>query len=156
MSTNQVTPLTVKSPEIKVLNSMLAESNDFKRYVLLNLWTSSLYQTTLTSGIDSMLKSITDESTPTDSDLYNMFRDLKDKLSQEVISLRSVLHQIQVRCDVLKVMNKALQIGCDKEVSDIQLVCKAIDNVISVDMSYIDHIDNLSEKQIATYRTDNK
>ena len=146
--------LSVKSSEIKVLNQMLTEPNDLKRYVLLNLWITSLYDTTLTSGIEVLLKNVTDDSTITDSDMYTMFQDLKTRLTSETQSLRQVLHQIQTRCDVLKVMNRALDIGCDKEISDISVVCKAIENVIATDVSYIDHIDNLSETAIRNMRSD--
>ena len=144
----------VASNDIKTLNKFINEENEFKRYILCQLWITQQYNATIN---DTITKTINNAKGPlTDSIIYNILRDIKQKLVDENERLSLVVQNLQNTFDLVLVMDEVL--GLNMKSSDETLNCELEQLKLRIknNTEYIDKINNLSENQIATIRSKNE
>lgn len=145
---------------LKVLNSIIAEPNEFKRYNLLQLWVSQLFSSTIIDPIkvhENRLKDTTHlTSTLEVQSLYDVLRDIKTSLTIKNEELRKVLSKMQSNMKILKVLNKALELGQDQVSDDYEDRVHKLEVLIETNSKYISQIGNLSESQIDSIINDSK
>ena len=144
--------LKVKASDIKTLNAFINESNEFKRFILCQLWITQQFTNTLTTN-DILTRNI-NQSEPniiTDATIYNIFRDIKSKLTEENDKLAQVVVSLKNNFAVLHVMNEIFELGLNTE-DEMKDKIKQIEQTIKTNQDYINKINNLSEAQIANIR----
>lgn len=145
---------------LKVLNSIILEPNEFKRYNLLQLWVSQLFSTTIIDPIkvhENRLKDTTNlTSTLEVQSLYDVLRDIKTSLTFKNEELRKVLDKMKSNMKILKVLNKALELDQDKVSNDYEDRVHKLESLIETNSKYITQIGNLSESKIDSIINDSK
>lgn len=144
----------VASNDIKTLNKFINEENEFKRYILCQLWITQQYTATIN---DTITKTINNVKGPlTDSIIYNILRDIKQKLVDENERLSLVVQNLQNTFDLVLVMDEVLGLNMKSSDETLNGELERLKLRIKNNVEYIDKINNLSENQIAAIRSKNE
>lgn len=133
----------VATADIKILNKFINEPNEFKRFILCQLWITQLYNETINKNIIKRAETI-----QTTADIYNMFRDLKQAIEAENEKLNAAIGTIQTQANIIKAINAVFTLNADDEVNKYNQQLKELTDHIKTNNDYIDKINNLSETQI--------
>ena len=137
---------------LKVLHSIITEPNEFKRYTLLQLWVSQLFSTTIIDPIKLHENRLKDTSNLTATlevqSLYDVLRDIKTSLTIKNEELKKVLDKMKVNMNIIKVLNKALELEQDNTANDYSSNVSKLELLIETNNKYIEQIQNLSESKI--------
>ena len=137
--------------DIKTLNTFLNEQNEFKRFILCQLWISQLFTSTINSSITKALTQTKDTEPLSNSKIYVIFQDIKQQLKDENERLSLALNEMTKTVDLLHVINEVF--GLNENITTNGNIDK-LKHQIDENNVYIDKIDNLSEKQIEDIRND--
>lgn len=144
--------LSVKSQEIKTLNTFMNEPNEFKRYLLCQMWLVQLFTKTITEPICKHSKPTTSTDDLTNENIYNIFRDIKTNLINENEQLTAVHKQMKNHRDVLKVMDGIFELHNTEEIKKIDEELEKLQTAMTTHADYIDKINNLSVTKIEQLR----
>ena len=146
--------LKIASNDIKNLNRFINEENEFKRFILCQLWITQQYTGTIN---DTITKTINNVKGPlSDSIIYNILRDIKQKLTDENERLSLVVQNLQNTFDLVLVMDEVLGLNMKSEDGLLNEELEKLKLRIKNNVEYIDKINNLSENQIAQIRSKNE
>lgn len=138
--------------QLKVLQSLINEPNEFKRYCLLQMWISQLFTTTIIDPIKMHENRLKDTSNITavieTQSLYDVLRDIKTSLTIKNKQLEEVYAKMIRQMNILKVLNKALELNEDTAVAGFTNNVSKVHSAIESNNKYIEHIGNLSESKI--------
>ena len=144
--------IKTSSQDIKALNKFINEPDDFKRYILINLWVSVFYTNSI---ISDMVKRINNTSEKlTDSEIYNIINNIKTGLTDENIKLKLTLNNMKNNYDVIKVINNVMNLDLNDDINEINERINKIENVIKNNDKHIESIKTLSENKIAEIRNE--
>ena len=144
--------INTSSQDIKALNKFINEPDDFKRYILINLWVSVFYTNSI---ISDMVKRINNTSEKlTDSEIYNIINNIKTGLTDENIKLKLTLNNMKNNYDVIKVINNVMNLDLNDDINEINERINKIENVIKNNDKHIESIKTLSENKIAEIRNE--
>lgn len=148
--------ITITRGDIKTLNQFVNEPNEFKRYILTQLWINQLYSKTITDIIKSVNNpSSTNNDIITDETIFNIFRDVKSNLACVNENIKKVLIQQQNNYDLMKVMNALFELNSNNELQQLNDELTKLKTTIKTNEDYINKINNLSENQISSIRNNN-
>ena len=136
--------MTDMKNEYKLLNNIMNEPDEFKRYTLLQLWITQLYTSTIN---DSKLLEYNADTNDTTA-IYNTFRSIKNALESKNKKLIEVQQQIKSKYIMIKCMNEILSLDKLDAVNELKQQLDCIESMISKNNTYIDSINNLSETKI--------
>ena len=146
--------------QLKVLHSIISEPNEFKRYCLLQMWVSQLFTSTIIDPIKLHENRLKDTSNITSTveiqSLYDVLRDIKTSLTIKNQQLEEVYQRMLKQMNVLKVLNKALELKEDSSVDSFTKNTDRVKELIQLNTNYIEHIGNLSESKIEQIINDSK
>ena len=146
--------------QLKVLHSIISEPNEFKRYCLLQMWISQLFTATIIDPIKLHENRLKDTSNITSTveiqSLYDVLRDIKTSLTIKNQQLEEVHQKMLKQMNVLKVLNKALELEEDPSVDSFTKSVSKVQQLIQLNSNYIEHIGNLSESKIEQIINDSK
>ena len=151
----------VSSNDVKTLNKFINETDEFKRYILCQLWITQQFTATInetiTKSINSVKKGglIPDNMSLDDSSIYNIFRDIKQKLIEENERLKLVVGNLQNSYDLMLVMDAVLGLDMVAVNNSMNDELEGLKNKIKNNEVYIDKINNLSESKITQIRNNN-
>lgn len=144
--------LNAKSQEMKTLNSFINEPNEFKRYLLCQMWMVQLFTKTITEPISKHSKPATPNDDLTNENIYNIFRDIKTNLINENEQLTAAHKLMKNQRDILKVMDGIFELQSIDEIKKIDDELEKLQNTINTHKDYIEKINNLSETKIEQLR----
>ena len=144
--------LNAKSQEMKTLNSFINEPNEFKRYLLCQMWMVQLFTKTITEPISKHSKPATPTDDLTNENIYNIFRDIKTNLINENEQLTAAHKLMKNQRDILKVMDGIFELQSTDEIKKIDDELEKLQNTINTHKDYIEKINNLSETKIEQLR----
>ena len=162
---------TINSKDVKVLQQFInSTNNEFKKYTLLQLWLSQLFTDTINDPIKEAEQTTTDivnlcanvdtaanksnvdttAGANSAASIYNLFRDIKQKLIIKNQQLRQVYDKMLQQLNILKVMNVTLQLDnmANNAVQKYKTNVDKLLHIIETNDKYIDGINNLSEAKI--------
>lgn len=155
--------------QIKIISKIVLEPNEFKRYMLLQLWISQLVTQTIQSpvqDIEDKYNKLEQESDNTNGQtseqitetvlIYDLFRDIKSKLTVKNQQLQQVLNKLNHQKNILKCMNGVLELGenSDRALNKFIKNCNKVEQLIKANNDYIERINNLSESKIESILND--
>lgn len=144
--------LSAKSQEMKTLNTFMNEPNEFKRYLLCQMWLVQLFTKTITEPISKHSKPATSTDDLTNENIYNIFRDIKTNLINENEQLTAAHKLLKNQRDVLKVMDGIFELHSTEEIKKIDDELSRLQTAMSTHADYIDKINNLSVTKIEQLR----
>lgn len=144
--------IKTSSQDIKTLNKFINEPDDFKRYILINLWVSVFYTNTI---ISDMVKRINNTNEKlSDSEIYNIISNIKTNLTDENAKLRMVMMNMKNNYDVIKVINNVMDLDLNDDINEINERINKIEELIKNNDKHIESIKTLSENKIAEIRNE--
>lgn len=144
--------LNAKSQEMKTLNAFMKEPNEFKRYLLCQMWIVQLFTETITEPINKHSKPATSNEDLTNENIYNIFRDIKTNLINENEQLTATLKLLKNQRDVLKVMDGIFELQSTEEIKKITDELDKLQTAIDTHTNYIEKINSLSVTKIEQLR----
>ena len=145
---------------LKVLHTIISEPDEFKRYNLLQLWTSQLFSRTIIDPVKLHENRLKDTSNLTATlevqSLYDVLRDIKTSLTIKNEELRKVLGRMKNNVNIIKVLNKTLELNQDNTTDSYESQVHKLEELIERNAKYIEHIGNLSESKIHSIIDDSK
>lgn len=145
---------------LKVLPGIINEPNEFKRYMLLQLWCIQFYTNTITDPIqlhENRLKDTTNITTDMEvQSLYDVLRAIKTSLTIKNEELSKVLLRMKQNMNIIKVLNQALELNNDKEQNEYIHRVNKLEKLIASNNNYITNINNLSEAKITSIINDSE
>lgn len=137
---------------LKVLHKIITEPNEFKRYNLLQMWVSQLFTNTIIDPVrmhENRLSNTTNLTADLEvQSLYDVLRNIKTSLAIKNEELTKVLGKMQQNANVLKVLNKTLELDQDTVVDEYTKQLDKLKQLIATNTKYIQSIQNLSESKI--------
>lgn len=133
--------------EYKILNSIMLEPDEFKRYILLQLWITQLYTSTINDSKLIEYNADTTDTTNTES-IYNTFRNIRAALENKNKKLIEVHKQLESKYIMIKCMNELLSLDKLDAVNELKQQLDTINAMIEKNNTYINSINNLSESKI--------
>ena len=133
--------------EYKILNSIMLEPDEFKRYILLQLWITQLYTSTINDSKLIEYNADTTDTTNTES-IYNTFRNIRAALENKNKKLIEVHKQLESKYIMIKCMNELLSLDKLDAVNELKQQLDCINAMIEKNNTYINSINNLSESKI--------
>ena len=130
--------------EYKILNSIIQEPDEFKRYILLQLWITQLYTSTINDSKLLEYSAETDDITA----IYNTFRNIRTALETKNHRLTEVSKQVESKYILIKCMNELLSLDKLDAVNELKQKLDVINSMIAKNQEYIQCINNLSESKI--------
>lgn len=144
--------IKTSSQDIKTLNKFINEPDDFKRYILINLWVSVFYTNTI---ISDMVKRINNTNEKlSDSEIYNIINNIKTNLTDENVKLRMTMMNMKNNYDVIKVINNVMDLDLNDDINEINERINKIEELIKNNDKHIESIKTLSENKIAEIRNE--
>ena len=140
--------MKLSNSDIKTFNKFINEPNEFKRYILLNLFINQFFTETITETITKTLSGT--NNVLSDEVIFNMMRDIKQSLIIQNENLKLAVNNMKNQHDIINVLNNVLKL--DLNINDDKI--KELEETINNNSVYIDKINNLSENQIKEYRSD--
>ena len=144
---------------IKILHTIIAEPNEFKRYILLQMWISQLFSSTIIDPIkvhENRLKDTTSLTAELEAQsLYDVLRDVKTSLTIKNEELSKVLNKMELNMNIIRVLNKTLELSEDKSIYEYSSNIAKLRELIETNTKYIQQIQNLSESKFTEYINDN-
>lgn len=134
----------LRKEEYKILNSIIQEPDEFKRYVLLQLWITQLYTSTINDSKLLEYSAETDDVTA----IYNTFRNIRTALETKNNRLSEVSKQVESKYIMIKCMNELLSLDKLDAVNELKAKLDVIKSMIAKNQEYIQCINNLSESKI--------
>lgn len=153
--------MTEFKEQVKVLHTLMNESNEFKRYMLMQLWINQFFSSTIIDPIKALENKLKDTSTLTDtsvdtSSIYDVFRSIRVGLEAKNIQLEDVYQKMLHKRDILKVMNDTLELNANDVLTSYSANCDKVKAMIDRNTKYIALINNLSESKIARSLNDDQ
>ena len=138
---------------LKVLKDIINEPNEFKRYNLLQMWCTQFFTSTIIDPIKVHENRLKDTSTLLNStaevqSLYDVARSIKTSLTIKNDELSKVLNKMKANMNIIKLLNKALELDQDDVQDEYVNNVKKLERLIACNNNYIQHIGNLSEAKI--------
>ena len=147
-----MTTLKVSAADIKTLNKFINEPNEFKRFILCQLWINNQYSQKLRteSGLMNIFnRRIKAAKTPLNATLiYDTFRDIKNELIASNENLSAVLIELKNQKSLMDVMNRLFELNVDTINWNINSEIDEIELTIKTNAEHIEKINSLSENQI--------
>ena len=137
---------------MKTLNAFMKEPNEFKRYLLCQMWIVQLFTETITEPINKHSKPATSNEDLTNENIYNIFRDIKTNLINENEQLTATLKLMKNQRDVLKVMDGIFELQSTEEIKKITDELDKLQTAIDTHTNYIEKINSLSVTKIEQLR----
>lgn len=132
--------------EFKILNQIITEPDEFKRYILLQLWITQLYTSTIIAVPELSSNDSKIQTSP--ECLYKTFQNLKKQLEMKNKKLKEVYENVQNKYILLKCMNELLSLDSINFIHDLKIELDSIKEMIDKNVVYITNINNLSEAKI--------
>lgn len=143
----------VCSNDTRNLNKFLQEENDFKRYILCQLWINQVFSESITRDIVREINpDMSDNERLSNSRIYGIFQNLKNTLTSENERLRQIEINLSNQCDVVKTLNEVFDLSLNREVDTLRKQLVELREKIGINEDYIDKIKNLSEGKIEKIR----
>ena len=161
--------MSINTGDIKILQKFITEPNEFKRFILISLWSNQLFSSTFTDPIALFKEEISkipvrigneqenkenDLKNKTEEELYyQLFANIKKRLIAKVKEYEEVKSEMVVQNRILKIMNKVLDL---KEESQINKSLNSLSAMIFKYNDYINRLNNLSEAEILSIIKDER
>lgn len=141
--------MSLTTKDIKILQKFITEPDEFKRYILLQLWISQLFSTTLTEPVTIFKEAITKVSAmDNDSEIYyDCFKNIKKQLMIKVQQYDKVLSEMLTQYKLIKIMDNVLELN---SAEPLQKQLTNLSTMISKYNDYINRLNNLSEAEISS------
>lgn len=150
--------MTLTTKDIKILQKFTTEPDEFKRYILLQLWISQLFSTTLTEPVTVFKEAITKYNSdnnvnnsanvnPESELYYDCFKNIKKQLMIKVQQYEKVHSEMLSQYKLIKIMDTVLNIN---SAEPLQKQLTNLSTMISKYNDYIKRLNNLSEAEISS------
>ena len=142
----------VSSNDTRTLNKFLQEENDFKRFILCQLWISQVFSDTINHDIIREINPENGKEPLTNEGLYKIFQNIKQSLATENDRLKEIEVNLSNQRDVANALNEVFELGLTKEVEVITKRLIALREKIGINEDYMEKIKSLSETKIEELR----
>lgn len=152
----QIEPIhKIASNDTKNLNKFLNEPNEFKRFILCQMWIEQVFSQSITKNITQRINpEVTNNERLTNAQIYQIFQGLKNSIITENERLKQIEINMSNKLDVMKTMNQIFELSLEKEVKNVVKIHDQLIEKIKMNDDYIDKINNLSENKINEVRND--
>ena len=138
-----------------MLKKLLTEPNEFKKYILCQLWLQQLFTSTINEPLHD-INTNTDTNINTvgnDDDecghIYNVCKYIKKQLMNKNEQLKQGYSKMVSQLHIMEVMNSILTLDTIDELTEYKNNVAIVNNIIATNDEYISKINNLSEAEIA-------
>ena len=146
--------MSLTTKDIKILQKFITEPDEFKRYILLQLWISQLFSTTLTEPVtifkEAISKHVADNNANNACEpeiYYDCFKNIKKQLMIKVQQYDKVLSELTSQYKLIKIMDNVLELN---SAEPLQKQLTNLSTMISKYNDYINRLNNLSEAEISS------
>ena len=143
---------------MKTLNKLTKESNELKRYVLLNLWLNQYFTSSILDPIrrfEDRMTTLAPDGDPT-STIYDLCRDIRVELQAKTKQLEEVRDKMLRQRDILKVLSVTLELDNDEQLQNLASNLSKLEGLINTNRDYIQRLSDLSESKISLILNDGK
>lgn len=136
----------IATNDVKTLNIFINEENNFKRYILCQLWITQQYGN---SVIDTISKAITNnKSAVSVGCVYDIMREIKQQLTTENEQLAQSIEQLMNSYKFMCVCDAVFELNMKPKNDEMKLEIEKLKQKIKTNNDYINKISNLSEAKI--------
>lgn len=143
----------VSSNDTRNLNKFLQEENDYKRFILCQLWINQVFA-------DSIRHDIVQEINPdtlgneklSNSQIYGIFQNIRSSILTENERLKQIEVNLSNQYDVVRTLNEVFELSLNREVESLRRRLSSLREKIGNNEDYIEKIKSLSESKIEQIR----